>query len=138
MSDTTQTPAIPNVILAIGTMKCPACRKGEIFKNTNPYHLSQMGDMHEKCPVCGENFRHEPGFYFGAAYVSYGLMVGFLIGIGLLYYLVFREIGDHMIRLLSIGAVAAVMIAPVIFRYSRIIYLYIIVRYKGTKVQTGK
>ncbi len=138
MSDKTQVPEVPNVLLAIARMKCPACRRGDIFKNTNPYHLSQMGDLYEKCPVCGENFRHEPGFYFGAAYVSYGLMVGFLIGIGLLYYMVFREIGDHMIRLLGIGVIAAVVVAPVIFRYSRIIYLYIIVRYKGTRMQSGK
>ena len=75
----------------------------------------------------------EPGFYFGAAYVSYGLMVGFLIIVGFLYYFIFQEIGENMLRLLSTGSVAATLVAPVIFRYSRIIYLYIIVRFKGKK-----
>ncbi|HRH65364.1 MAG TPA: DUF983 domain-containing protein [Bacteroidia bacterium] len=136
MSETTLNTPAPNLMLGILSMKCPACREGKIFVDPNPYHLSKMGHMHERCSACGENFRHEPGFYFGAAYVSYGLMVGFLIFIGLLYYLVFREIGDHMIRLLLIGFASAMLIAPLIFRYSRIIYLYIIVRYKG-KVKKG-
>ena len=60
-------------------------------------------------------------------------MVGFLIIVGFLYYFIFQEIGENMLRLLSTGSVAATLVAPVIFRYSRIIYLYIIVRFKGKK-----
>ncbi|HNP49003.1 MAG TPA: DUF983 domain-containing protein [Bacteroidia bacterium] len=133
MTNSTVARPSANALSGIVSMKCPACRTGNIFVESNPYVLSKMGEMHENCSVCGESFRHEPGFYFGAAYVSYALMVAFLVGVGLLYYAVFREIGDHMFRLLVIGTISAVMIAPLIFRYSRIIYLYIIVRYKGKK-----
>ncbi|MBK6839568.1 MAG: DUF983 domain-containing protein [Bacteroidetes bacterium] len=133
MSNTIIPVSAPNLIVGIMKMKCPACREGSVFTDPNPYHWSRMGSMHEKCSVCGENFRHEPGFYFGAAYVSYGLMVGFLIIVGFLYYFIFQEIGENMLRLLSTGSVAATLVAPVIFRYSRIIYLYIIVRFKGKK-----
>lgn len=85
-----------------------------------------------------ENFHHEPGFYFGAAYVSYALMVFVLVAVGILYYSVFQEIGDNMLRLMSIASVVALVVAPVIFRYSRIVYLYIIVRYKRGRDERGQ
>lgn len=33
--------------------------------------------MNEKCPVCEQNFEPEPGFYFGAMFLSY-IVSGFL------------------------------------------------------------
>ena len=40
--------------------------------------------MHHHCPVCNESFERETGFYYGAMYVSYGLTVGFGVGLFLL------------------------------------------------------
>ena len=55
--------------------KCPRCHEGDFFVEKHPYKLSKMAHIHKACSVCGENFEREPGFYFGAAYVSYGLTV---------------------------------------------------------------
>jgi hypothetical protein len=87
--------------------------------------------MYEYCPACGSSNRVEPGFYFGAAYVSYILMVGLLLGMVLAYYLVFGEIFEHFWRLMTFAIVLSIVSTPVIFRYSRIIFLYICVPFKG-------
>ena len=87
--------------------------------------------MHEYCPVCKSSNRVEPGFYFGAAYVSYVLMVGLLMLFVLGYFLVFGEIFEHFWRLMSGAVIIAILSTPVIFRYSRILFLYICVKYKG-------
>lgn len=65
-------------IKQIVTLKCPRCAKGDMFLS-HPYDFKRIGDMHKNCPVCNQSFTKEPGFYFGAAYASYGVAV--LIGI---------------------------------------------------------
>ncbi len=59
-------------------MRCPRCRRGDMFKNSNPYrklNLSYIFDMHDTCPVCRQKFDLEPGFWYGTGYVSYALAV---------------------------------------------------------------
>jgi hypothetical protein len=123
----------PSIFKGIISMHCPACRQGKIFIDPNPYHLSKMGDMYEKCEVCGQLYRPEPGFYFGAAYVSYVMMVALLVVYCAVYYLIFNELGGNMLRLMGFAILLVSLVAPAAFRFSRIIYLYIMVRYKGRK-----
>ena len=114
-------------------MKCPQCRKGNAFKDPNPYHLKHLGDMNALCPVCKLNFRPEPGFYFGGAVVSYPLMVGFNLLVAITFYLIVGDIFNHFLSLMLTFTIATTLVAPVMFRYSRMIFLYIVVRYKGAK-----
>ncbi|MFA9206393.1 MAG: hypothetical protein ACEQR6_06930, partial [Burkholderiaceae bacterium] len=51
--------------------RCPRCREGKLFVSSNPYHLSSITTMNEKCPVCGQPTEIELGFYYGTGYVSY-------------------------------------------------------------------
>ena len=54
-----------------------------MFKVPNPYWPRTINQMHPSCPVCGENFKREPGFYFGAAYVNYAMTVALWVsGVG--------------------------------------------------------
>lgn len=73
----------------------------------------------------------EPGFYFGAAYVSYALMVGLMIITAAIFYLVMGGIGDYIWTFLGIATAVAILTTPLVFRYSRVIFLYICVKYKG-------
>ena len=56
-------------------LRCPRCRQGKLYKNPNPFHLKEMVEMNKECPVCKQDFVIEPGFYFGATYVSYAFML---------------------------------------------------------------
>jgi hypothetical protein len=113
------------------TMKCPSCHRQAIFKYPNPYNLKHMGKMHERCPVCGQNFRMEPGFYFGGAYISYALAV--LANLVMLYVLsLFRgNLFNHGTEVIITIILTTLLVSPIVFRYSRVMLLYIFVRYKG-------
>src|ERR1043165_7128394 len=59
-----------SLLKAIGQGRCPRCREGYIFK----YPLTQFTKfsvMNHACDRCEASFEPEPGFYFGALYVSY-------------------------------------------------------------------
>ena len=61
--------------------KCPRCHEGKFFDSANPYNLAKMTSMPDKCPECGQPYEPEPGFYFGAMYVSYALGVALFVTI---------------------------------------------------------
>lgn len=77
--------------------------------------------MNPSCPVCGKTFLPEPGFYFGAMYVSYAFTVAMMTAIWLALYLLVKP-SEIVYILAMIGGVVA--FAPLSFRYSRMIWLY--------------
>ncbi len=119
-----------SVLPALLKMKCPCCREGNVFKVSNPFRLKYLGDMNDLCPVCQLNLRPEPGFYFGGAVISYPLMVIFNLIVTIIFYLIVGDLFNHFIALMTTFAIASILIAPVAFRYSRIIFLYIVVRFE--------
>ena len=111
-------------------MQCPSCRKGDVFIHPNPYNIKHVGDIYNVCSNCKQNFRPEPGFYFGSAVVSYPLMVIFNLIITFLFYLIVEDLFNHVFTLLSTLLISSIIIMPLTFRYSRIIWLHIIFKYK--------
>ena len=67
--------AKPNYIWSMLTTKCPRCRRGSMFTNSNPWNLKETLKMPDKCPECGQPFELEVGFWYGTGYVSYALTV---------------------------------------------------------------
>src|SRR5689334_6127299 len=102
---------------ALLAMNCPVCRSGKIFKNPNPYNLKTVGIIYPVCTVCGQNFRPEPGFYFGGAMVSYALMVTFNVAVSAIFYLIVGDIFIHYVELLITLLLASLLITPLMFRY---------------------
>lgn len=49
--------------------KCPKCRQSKIF--SEPFELSKPLKMPKDCPYCKQRFEPEPGFYYGAMFLSY-------------------------------------------------------------------
>ena len=99
---------------------CPRCREGKIFKYPVS-RLSKFNVMNEICPHCGVRLEPEPGFYQGAMYVGYGFTVAVLMIIGIILYI----LGDPS-EWVYIGIIIGVMflLAPLNYRYSRILYLF--------------
>jgi hypothetical protein len=102
------------------TCKCPNCGQAYVFKDQNPYNLMKLADMHKRCPNCDKSFDKEPGFYFGAMYVSYGLTSGIVIIFGAFFSWVVPMATLPLICLIT-GLVLATF--PLIFRWSRMIWL---------------
>lgn len=101
--------------------KCPRCLEGEIYPDKNPYHLKETAHMHTHCPNCGLNFEPEPGYFYGAMYVSYAFTVAIAVGVFLIFYLFFWNAGV-LAFLIGLTVVLA-LLAPYTFRTSRAIWL---------------
>ena len=100
--------------------KCPRCREGEMFHHP-PYNYMKFYEMRDKCPVCEQTFHPEPGFYFGAMYVSYSFSVAWVLGVCLILLL----LGEF--NLVTAGVIITVgilLLLPFMFQYSRILFLY--------------
>jgi hypothetical protein len=79
--------------------------------------------MNENCPVCGLDFdRGDPGYFTGAMYVSYALAIPLLALLTLLEHLI--EPGWSLFRLVVIASVLCLPLVPLIWQYSRVIWIY--------------
>lgn len=57
-------------ISSILSMKCPNCKKGDLFE-TGLWSFQKPFEMHKECPNCQLDYFPEPGFYYGAMFISY-------------------------------------------------------------------
>lgn len=117
---------LKNIFYSVLWNKCPRCHKGDVFQVNNPYNLPRFDKMHESCSCCGEKFEKEPGYFFGAMYVSYALMAGwfmvtwavnsFMVNASTLWYLIFV-------------CATIVLFMPMTFRISRLLWMNFFVPY---------
>lgn len=110
--------------------KCPHCHKGNFFETNNPYELKKFAHMNRRCAVCNEDFKKEPGYYFGATYVSYGLTVGFGIALYILLCVLFNV---DAIFYLIIFSIILLILLPVFYRLARLIWINFFVTYENKK-----
>ncbi len=110
----------PSLLTALSQGRCPRCRKGDIFKYPL-IHILKFGEMNDTCSSCGAGFMPEPGFYFGALYVSYAFTVALFVAVWLVLRVLFNP--PEWVYVASIIG-SAVLFIPISFRYSRILFLY--------------
>jgi len=109
-----------SVTRAIIEERCPRCREGKLFKSSS-LKINSFYKMNQSCTICYQSFNPEPGFYFGAMYISYAFLVGVSIVSWVLLYFLFKpEFHIYLIVVLSMN----VLLLPFIFRYSRTLFLY--------------
>lgn len=124
----------PNYYSSIFKMRCPRCREGKMFKDANPYRqlsLKHIFQMHDNCPVCGQKFEMEPGFWYGTGYVSYALavaiststFVAWWVLIGISYQ------DNRIFWWLIFNSIALLVLQPWMMRLSRVIYMRFFVQY---------
>ncbi|NML63668.1 DUF983 domain-containing protein [Hymenobacter sp. RP-2-7] len=78
--------------------------------------------MYDACAVCEQTFEPEPGFYYGAMYLSFGFAVAIFAVVGLtLNYLAGDP--DTWVYVVVIF-VLSLLTTPLAFRYSRAMMLY--------------
>lgn len=106
--------------------KCPKCHKGNIFAYQNPYkNLNNIHVINPKCSHCEQDFLIEPGFYWGALYLSYILNV-LLGGLFFILYAAFMwgsiiEYGNYFL----VGVFCFILLlTPAMLRFSRSFWLH--------------
>ena len=125
-----------NPLRAIFQQKCPACLEGDFFKHPHGYRLKEIGDYHDHCPNCGQRFNLEPGFYFGAAYVSYALNVALVVAASVATYVLMEETEPHHYVIAVVSTI--LLLVPATFRMSRMIWATMFIPFGGEKKQFKK
>lgn len=110
-----------NKIYSIFKGKCPVCHEGDVFETKQFYNLRRFDKMNERCPECGHKFEIEPGFWYGAMYVSYGLTVAFSVAAFVLTYLIYPAANAWLYMGLIVFVIVGLV--PVTFRLSRLIWM---------------
>ncbi len=102
------------------TGTCPVCHEESMYKESNPYKIGRLFDMHERCSNCGTKYKIEPSFFYGAMYVSYAVGIAFAVAAFIISFFFF---GSG--RTTSFIAIVATLIVfmPVIIRLSRNIWI---------------
>lgn len=121
----------PNYLWSMLTLKCPRCRRGNMFNDFSAYNFKHTLDMPEKCPVCGQKMEPEVGFWYGTGYVSYALAVAISIATLIASMVLFRVtfMNNSILWWLGANSVFLIVIQPWLMRFSRTMYLYFFVRY---------
>lgn len=119
---------IDSTPLAMLAQKCPRCHTGPLFTHS-AWHLSRFTEMPEACPVCGQRYEVEPGFFWGAMYISFAFSTAIMLVVGFSVYYLLHD-PDTWVYIVCV-AVAALLLMPLSLRYSRtlLIYLFAGIRY---------
>lgn len=118
-------------ILNLLKCKCPRCRQGNMFSYKNLYDFKRFMKMNVACPVCGQPFDMEPGFYYGTSYVSYGFSIAITMSTFIAWWIIigFSLNNNSVFYWLIVNAVLLISLQPVLMRMARTIWLAFFVRY---------
>lgn len=113
---------VPSKTLAVLKCKCPQCQSGDMF--VYPTHnLKRFYDMYRSCSVCGLEYEIEPGFFWGAMYVSYALTVGMMLVVGAIVFFATNHGADFWTYIIPIISVV-LLTSPYTYRLSRVLMLH--------------
>ncbi len=110
-----------NTVVNILTCKCPKCEKGELFYKKGNIFLLQMPKMNAHCNECHFKFEKEPGFFFGAMFVNYGIAVAEMIA-SLVVFWHFLDLSP--LHVFMVIASVSILTGAFNLRISKSIWLY--------------
>jgi uncharacterized protein (DUF983 family) len=121
-------------VYSITQLKCPQCHEGEMFE-TGSWSFVKPFDMLDRCPKCDLNYLPEPGYYYGAMFISY-IWTGWfsLIFVALFHWYIHWSINAAFGMLVLFMAVNFVYI----FRISRLMWININTKYDPDAVEKHK
>lgn len=127
-----------NKLYSIFTGTCPVCHRGEMYVEKNPFKISKILKMHDRCSHCGTKFKMEPSFFYGAMYVSYGVGVAIAVATFIITFF-FLNLDRHITFFAII--ITLTLLFPYILRISRNIWINMFMHYdknaagKGSKLE---
>jgi uncharacterized protein (DUF983 family) len=118
-----------NIFILMGRLKdalrlrCPKCGQGELFAEKGFFSMST------NCSNCKLKYEKENGFFYGAMYISYGINVATFV-LALIIFFIVEDKVDWRIYMSSY-VLLTVLATKFLFRFSRSIWLMIMVKYEG-------
>ncbi|MCF8257013.1 MAG: DUF983 domain-containing protein [Flavobacteriales bacterium] len=112
--------------------KCPRCHEGDLFISSNAYRVGELSAMPDRCGHCGQKFLLEPGFYYGAMYVSYALTVALSVAVFVAMVVLWEF---RPLWYIGINAAIILLLFPWILRTSRAAWINFFVGYEKGAVK---
>jgi uncharacterized protein (DUF983 family) len=113
----------PSLIPAMLMMKCPNCRKGDMFVNKHIFPLATCVRMNQHCPNCGQQLVFEtnngPGINYALTMIIYMLNIVWYWPI---FGISYKD--NSVFYFLITTTVVVIVLQPWLMRISRVIYLY--------------
>ena len=101
------------MLYSIINTKCPRCHEGDMFPKGTLYNPRKFSVMNEKCSCCGQFFEPEPGYYYGAMFVSYAFSTAIFIAVWIaLSFLVEEVTMAMMIAVLLVASGVSRLLFP--------------------------
>lgn len=117
--------------------KCPRCHEGHFFNSDHPYKLKTFDKMEKRCCVCDLNYEPEPGYYYGAMYVSYALNVAVFVTLWIMIE-VLKTSEISLTSYILLLVVPNLLLTPVIYRLSRLTWISFFTKYNKTILQSDR
>ena len=111
-------------------LKCPRCRKGDLFVKKGLFRFTNTLDMHDNCSSCGLKYDLENGFWLGAMWISYPLVVA--LELPFLFLALFAD-GIMTWVYFCLMIIAFAVFLPFILRVGRALWIYVNVPFDGNK-----
>lgn len=111
----------PSKLNAMVKARCPQCHEGRLFK-FHWWNLFNFAQMHEHCPSCDLRYEVEPGFFYGAMYISYAFTVGIMLVGGIFVFNVLND-PPAMGYVVPITIFSLIMV-PFNFRTARVLFIH--------------
>lgn len=116
---------LTSIAYSVFMNKCPQCHRGKVLSYA-PYKLTHLLETEQNCTACGLKFEKEPGFFYGAMYVSYALTSGIFI----VAYLLQSNFIKLPVTQFAIAVIVLILLLfPLIARWSRLLWLNFFVSY---------
>ncbi len=116
---------------SIFNLKCPRCHEGETFE-TGSWSFVKPFEMLHRCPQCDLNYFPEPGYYYGAMFISYIVSGFFCLGFVGFFVWVLDYSQTVAFSLLSVFLVINFVY---IFRISRLMWINVNVKYNPHAIE---
>lgn len=84
--------------------------------------------MNAACPECSFTFEREPGYFTGAMYGSYILGIGLTLPV----WVTMLAMNASWGWIMTVTIIQVVLLFPLLFRYSRVLWLHFDVYFNGT------
>jgi len=117
---------IKSVWFSLLGLKCPRCRKGNLFLKGGLFQYTEILEMPECCSVCGQKYDIEPGFWIGAMWISYPIVVA--LEMPFLFLALFAE-GMMTWVYFGLMLLAFFVFWPFILRVGRSAWIHVSIRY---------
>ena len=100
--------------------RCPRCGKGNVFVN-KVMSFKKFSDTLDECPKCQLKYEPETGFFVGAMYWTYAVLVGLTVVLSVVLYQI-----DLFEEAVYIIPLIIVFLLTWVFRYGRLLMLYVV------------